>query len=156
MSAYIELLRDPRWQKRRLEMLEKACWMCAECAAKDKTLHVHHLRYRKGLKPWEYGDGELRALCEDCHSRWHELKATLDESICVLSIKELGILVGFAQASEVFNGSGACFPIEDQWHRLGFAQWAAGASGLPQEIMDLDIGEALTPDLLNRVVNRRG
>jgi hypothetical protein len=155
MSSYAELLRDPRWQKRRLEMLEKAGWACAECGDKERTLHVHHLRYRRGLKPWEYGDGELLVLCEDCHTRWHELKAALDESLCFLSIKELGVLVGFSQASEIYNGS-TSFVLEDEWQRLGIAQWAAGAQGLPPEIQQLKVGEVVTFDILNRVVNNRG
>ena len=44
-AEYAELLKKPQWQKRRLQMLEKAGWMCAECGAEEQQLHVHHKRY---------------------------------------------------------------------------------------------------------------
>lgn len=66
--GYADLLRDPRWQKRRLEILEQASFTCQDCGAKDKELHVHHLVYRKGWKPWEYPDDVLLVLCKDCHA----------------------------------------------------------------------------------------
>ena len=32
-AEYAELLKKPQWQKRRLQMLEKAGWKCVECGA---------------------------------------------------------------------------------------------------------------------------
>lgn len=69
MATYAEQLRDPRWQKRRLEVLERDEWQCLECGAKDRELHVHHVRYKYGLKPWEYEDQDLRAMCSTCHKQ---------------------------------------------------------------------------------------
>lgn len=71
-KPYIEKLRDPRWQKKRLEALNAAQWTCASCSDKDSTLHVHHRQYFKGREPWEYEVGQLEVLCEDCHSLHHE------------------------------------------------------------------------------------
>lgn len=65
--TYSEKLKDPRWQKKRLEVLEIYNWACYTCTRKDKTLHVHHLRYNKGCDPWEYSTDDLMALCKDCH-----------------------------------------------------------------------------------------
>lgn len=56
--SYLELLKDPRWQKRRLEILERDGWECQNCGGKDKTLHVHHKRYRG--KPWETRANKLK------------------------------------------------------------------------------------------------
>ena len=67
MNAYQKKLLDPRWQRRRLEVLSLAEWECSDCGASEKTLHVHHPRYIKGREPWEYTDDELVVLCEDCH-----------------------------------------------------------------------------------------
>lgn len=67
MSKYSELLRDPRWQKKRLEILQRDDWHCQRCGAKDQTLHVHHCYYGKGKKPWEYENTSLLTLCLDCH-----------------------------------------------------------------------------------------
>lgn len=70
-NTYLELLRDPRWQKKRLEVLNESNWQCSLCFSKGKTLHVHHLQYRKGAMPWEYSREELEVLCEDCHDLAH-------------------------------------------------------------------------------------
>lgn len=66
--TYAEKLRDPRWQRKRLEILERDKWTCAICEDKESTLHVHHKHYRDGLDPWDYEDGNLTTLCERCHS----------------------------------------------------------------------------------------
>lgn len=64
---YGELLRDPRWQKLRLKILERDEWTCQICFDTATTLNVHHLDYRDGAKPWEYNHTELVTLCESCH-----------------------------------------------------------------------------------------
>ncbi len=66
-KPYFEKLKDPRWQKKRLGILERADWKCEECARADQTLHVHHTLYIYGKEPWEYRDEELKCLCEECH-----------------------------------------------------------------------------------------
>lgn len=67
-KTYSEKLRDPRWQKMRLLVMERDGFRCRQCNAKDKTLNVHHLIYEKGKEPWECGPEVLVTLCEDCHS----------------------------------------------------------------------------------------
>jgi hypothetical protein len=67
MSDYSAKLKDPRWQKKRLEVFNAHDFTCQMCGAKDETLHVHHVNYRKGAKPWEYELHELRCFCERCH-----------------------------------------------------------------------------------------
>lgn len=75
-SWYSEKLKDPRWQKKRLEVLERAGWKCQCCGDEGSTLHVHHLVYIKG-DPWESPDDTLECLCEECH----ELRTRFDELI---------------------------------------------------------------------------
>lgn len=65
--TYSEKLKDPRWQKKRLEILERDEWTCQGCSATDKTLHIHHIRYDKRCNPWNYPDEMLMTLCEECH-----------------------------------------------------------------------------------------
>lgn len=67
MSDYSAKLKDPRWQKKRLEVFNAHDFTCQMCGAKDETLHVHHVNYHKGAKPWEYELHELRCFCERCH-----------------------------------------------------------------------------------------
>jgi hypothetical protein len=69
--TYKEQLAHPKWQRKRLETLEAANWACETCGTTDKTLHVHHKKYVKGRKAWEYERNELAALCEDCHDGEH-------------------------------------------------------------------------------------
>ncbi len=66
-AKYSELLKDPRWQRKRLEILERDNWTCQWCKDKDSTLHVHHKKYQSGKKPWEYDNSYLLTLCEGCH-----------------------------------------------------------------------------------------
>ncbi len=67
-KTYAEKLKDPRWQKKRLEVLEREDFKCEWCGDSDNTLHVHHWYYDRGKDPWEYPAAHLSALCEDCHS----------------------------------------------------------------------------------------
>jgi len=70
-TTYSEKLKDPRWQKRRLEKLGSAFWRCEKCSSTQVTLHIHHIKYIRGREPWEYADNELRVLCAKCHSEEH-------------------------------------------------------------------------------------
>lgn len=67
MSDYSELLKDPRWQRKRLEVMLAANFTCEDCGRSDLTLEVHHNAYIRGKQPWEYGNDLLMCLCEDCH-----------------------------------------------------------------------------------------
>lgn len=67
MADYSEKLRDPRWQKRRLEIFERDKFTCQSCDRTDITLAVHH-KYYKDCEPWEYPNEALQTLCEVCHN----------------------------------------------------------------------------------------
>src|SRR5688572_27139770 len=73
MSYYSELLKDPRWQKKRLEILNRDKWFCQACIDTESTLHVHHIKYTSKF-PWETPNHLLITLCESCHQREEELK----------------------------------------------------------------------------------
>lgn len=77
---YSELLQDPRWQKKRLEILEYAGWRCQICGAQNITLHVHHSRYIKNKKPWQYPSGSLIAVCKPHHEMLHPEKKKKEET----------------------------------------------------------------------------
>lgn len=65
--TYFEKLKDPRWQKKRLGILNRDDFTCQICKAKDATLHVHHEYYIPERDPWAYPDFSLTTLCEQCH-----------------------------------------------------------------------------------------
>lgn len=66
-SPYSEKLKDPRWQKLRLQIFERDNWCCQSCFDSESTLAVHHLFYEEGMEPWEYPTTLLVTLCESCH-----------------------------------------------------------------------------------------
>jgi hypothetical protein len=76
-TTYREKLKDPRWQRKRLEVLNRDKWSCRWCREKNETLHVHHLRYRG--EPWEAADEDLITLCESCHTDEYDRPAWLHD-----------------------------------------------------------------------------
>jgi len=66
-NDYIGKLKDPRWQKKRLEILNRDKWACTRCKNTEETLVVHHMVYFDNLQPWEYPDDLLLTFCESCH-----------------------------------------------------------------------------------------
>jgi hypothetical protein len=70
-KTYWEKLQDPRWQKKRLEVMEFADFHCEICGDAESTLNVHHKQYFKGREPWEYDPNELVCLCKGCHETAH-------------------------------------------------------------------------------------
>lgn len=66
-KAYSDLLRDPRWQQKRLRIFERDGWQCRRCGDSSSELQVDHRYYVRGKKPWEYEDDALQTLCAPCH-----------------------------------------------------------------------------------------
>ncbi len=69
--TYPEKLKDPRWQRKRLEILELAEWKCCICKNSNQTLHVHHDEYNKN--PWDALNKNLHCVCDKCHQYLHKL-----------------------------------------------------------------------------------
>jgi len=80
-KTYLELLNDPRWQKKRLEIMQRDDFTCQSCENKELTLNVHHLAYHKNTMLWDYKNEELITLCEDCHK---QITAFTNESISLI------------------------------------------------------------------------
>ena len=88
---YSEKLRDPRWQKKRLEIMERDGFSCRRCRGASQTLNVHHLYYEDGKNPWDYPDASLVTLCEDCHGVEPADRDNL-EVILIHKLKECGFI----------------------------------------------------------------
>lgn len=67
--TYGQKLKDPRWQKKRLKILERDEFTCTICGDDKNTLHVHHEKYIGD--PWEVEDKYLKTVCETCHTNEH-------------------------------------------------------------------------------------
>jgi len=90
--AYSDLLRDPRWQRKRLEILQRDGFACRCCGSKTETLHVHHGYYARGRKPWEYNNESLWTVCEECHGLSQDLLTDLRRVVGHLTPAELSDL----------------------------------------------------------------
>lgn len=79
---YSEKLKDPRWQKIRLKVLERDEWTCQRCGDSENTLNVHHCYYEPEKEPWEYPLEAFTTLCDNCHSNE---KTDMLQSLRILS-----------------------------------------------------------------------
>lgn len=103
--SYSEQLKNPKWQKRRLEIMERDKWTCQVCSDTESTLTVHHKSYQqengKFVNVWDYHDNDLITLCDDCHKAEEEC----------LSVHKRDIyfqLVGIAEDAMALDGL-VCF-----------------------------------------------
>lgn len=88
MTTYSEKLKDPRWQKKRLEIMQRDKFCCKKCGDAETTLHVHHKEYHAGLRPWDYENKNYITLCEHCHTEVELLKKNGVECIDNVSINK--------------------------------------------------------------------
>jgi len=72
--TYSEKLKDPRWQKKRLQIMNRDKFTCKLCGDDETTLNVHHIEYYNG-NPWEIDNSKLITLCEHCHAEIENLKS---------------------------------------------------------------------------------
>jgi len=79
MSTYSDKLKSPKWQKKRLEILQRDNFTCFNCGDTERMLHVHHESYIKGKEPWDYPDEYFRTLCDICHEHTHLLKTEFEK-----------------------------------------------------------------------------
>jgi hypothetical protein len=59
---------DPRWQQRRLEILQRDQWTCQRCGQREHSLQVAHLGYLPDWPPWELPPQQFCTLCRPCHT----------------------------------------------------------------------------------------
>ena len=71
-NTYADKLKDPRWQRRRLEIMGEDNFTCVMCFDTESMLVVHHRCYIKGREPWDYTDNFLMTICYACHNSEHE------------------------------------------------------------------------------------
>jgi hypothetical protein len=70
-NPYSERYLDPRWQRKKSEIMQRDHWCCTCCKDGTSCLYVHHHYYIANRDPWEYPDWALITLCEACHLEHH-------------------------------------------------------------------------------------
>lgn len=93
-KTYSEKLKDPRWQKKRLEIMERDNFTCVHCEDKETTLNVHHKKYNG--EPWKSKNEDLETVCEDCHSVIEDIESVINGKINLFKIIKIKNRVGFS------------------------------------------------------------
>jgi len=88
--TYLDKLKDPKWQKKRLLILQRDEFTCQNCFSDKETLHVHHLIYSDG-SPWDIDDKHLITLCENCHKSITEEEKEY-KTLLIDSVKGAGFM----------------------------------------------------------------
>ena len=92
--TYADKFKDPRWQKKRLEVLQRDNFQCQSSGNRSEPLVVHHIRYFKNTDPWDYDERYLITLSEDEHKRIHKKKR-------IPTIKDIIIMSEFEYRDDV-------------------------------------------------------
>lgn len=90
MLTYTEKLKNPLWQRKRLEIFQRDHFACRNCGDTTKELQVHHLEYLGDLLPQDYPNDMLLTLCESCHKV--ETSRKNYENYLLTSLKMKGFL----------------------------------------------------------------
>jgi len=86
--TYSDKLKSPRWQRKRLEIMQRDNFKCCICDNVEKELNVHHLYYIKDTDPWDYDDECYVTLCVDCHNHVHTVMTKIVALIAFKAIKD--------------------------------------------------------------------
>lgn len=103
LSAYAQKLKDPRWQKVRLQVMQRDCFSCSLCGDEESTLFVHHGFYQYGIEPWEYPLESLHTLCESCHKTADETREETKVRIGQMSMEAQEYLLGVIESLDRLN-----------------------------------------------------
>jgi hypothetical protein len=106
-KTYYEKLRDPRWQKMRLEVMNRDGFVCQSCFDSESTLNVHHRLYIKGRDPWDYPLAGLVTLCESCHKSEADVSEQLHRLVMALfpyNYNDSAVFEEWAQVMEAAIG----------------------------------------------------
>jgi hypothetical protein len=91
---YQEKLKDPRWQKVRLKVLERENWTCEMCKDKETEFQIHHESYHGN--PWDAPMEKLRAYCKHCHQFIEYVRADTKFKAVILSVHKSPVRSGGA------------------------------------------------------------
>jgi hypothetical protein len=117
-KTYSDKLKDPRWQKKRLEVLQRDGWTCQNCADKSSTLHVHHKTYRQS-DPWDSPMWDLITLCESCHDEETHERQEIENQL-LRTLRKAGLLTQHLGAVvDYFERQNEYFDLlaDEKWSR---------------------------------------
>jgi len=130
-----EKLKDPRWQKLRLEVFDRDEWACQGCGDSENTLNVHHTYYEALKEPWEYPLRSFVTLCEECHLFEKEDRPPAEKSL-LFAIKKQGFM-----AKDVLEIAVGFNYIKQHYYApevtASIIKWVLGSPGILKVVGDL-------------------
>ncbi len=154
--TYWELLQHPLWQKKRLEMLSLAQFTCETCQSTDKTLHVHHSYYEKGLAPWEYPADSLHVLCVDCHAVTQDRMTELHRQIGKVPLGDMDRLIGYAMGLEAMEWPNTVLPLYTVQRMAGVADaWGLAIDDIAAKRIECTVDGYALLELADRKRERK-
>jgi hypothetical protein len=88
-DSFYQQYQDPRWQRKKYEIMAQRNWVCEWCGAKDRQLHVHHGYYEKDRAVWDYPNDSLYCLCDPCHRKANANKRDAQRALARIHPKHL-------------------------------------------------------------------
>lgn len=115
-SEYAQKLRDPRWQKMRLEVMQRDEFRCQGCFDAEETLNVHHNYYTPGNAPWDYPKESLVTLCETCHEEETSVRRNEEQSL-LDTLRRIGMKASHVNglATTLYQAFGNHPQFPDHW-----------------------------------------
>lgn len=86
-KSYADKLKNPLWQKKRLEILDRDNFKCVHCESQDRELHVH-LKYDFKKEIWELDNDCYETVCKLCHEQITDVNNRFKNAISDLDISE--------------------------------------------------------------------
>lgn len=130
-KSYWEKLQDPRWQKRKTEILEREDFICERCGDTEETLHIHHSFYPPDTDPWDVADWHLHCYCKRCHKIIQKDENDVKWAISFVHIDDLkqinGFLRGWVKAREKLLGHDS---LMDEAGEEEYSDWGYNAEEL--------------------------
>lgn len=117
-DAYFAKYKDPRWQKMRLEVLNRDEFMCRLCFDSKSTLHVHHRWYKPSSDPWEYSLEALVTLCEACHEEETILTQDYAHDVVLILKQAHAMSSQFGELCSIFASTSGAPLSEVDWSIL--------------------------------------
>lgn len=98
---YLSQLKHPKWQKKRLKILERDDFTCQVCGDKETELHVHHNSYKGN--PWNIDDSELITVCKFCHKLKHKISNFSSYIVKKIKLKSINITIYLLLRENLFE-----------------------------------------------------
>jgi len=105
MADFADKFEDPRWKRKRDDLLSRRNYECEDCGELHRDAQVHICYYTKGRKLWEYPDRAYKCYCPRHRIMRQRVEDDLKEILADFSIDELDSLhLALKEFAAIRNG----------------------------------------------------